>query len=111
MSYCPDHDPILIATSVTCGTCKAESYPVTAEWVTETLILASFDQTHEPGCRRRSTACGTILIDMAAPTNEIPHVIRPRICRGTTKAGTSCMAYAGKGSAYCATHDPARRAS
>ena len=55
---CPDCDPILLATSVKCGICKADSYPVGAEWITDTLILANFDQTHDANCPRRRTACG-----------------------------------------------------
>ena len=109
MRYCPDHDPILISTSVTCGSCKTESWPVDAEWITDRLILASFDQAHEPGCPRRATACGTILIDLDAAADEIPHVKRPRICKGETKAGTRCKNPAGKASSWCSAHDPARR--
>ncbi len=109
MSYHPDYDPILVATSATCGTCLAVSYPVAAEWITDTLILASFDQTHEHGCTRRNTACGTILVNLDAASNEIPHVGRPRICKGTTKAGTACRNHARKASAWCSSHDPARQ--
>jgi hypothetical protein len=43
--YCPDHDPILAAGCIACGTCGAKAFPVSAEWLGEDLILAAFDRT------------------------------------------------------------------
>ena len=56
-------------------------------------------------------ACGMVLINLDAETDEIPQVRRPRMCKGTTRAGTRCGNAAGKASAYCYSHDPARRAA
>jgi hypothetical protein len=107
----PGGDPILAAGNLRCGGCGALSYPVAAEWLTQGLILVSYDQHHEHGCARRS-ACGTVLLDRDAPTQEVPAVHRPRICRGTaTSTGQPCRAAAAPGSGYCYHHNPARRAA
>ena len=107
MSYCPDHDPLLLATSIICGTCKSESFPVDADWMPDGTILASFDAVHEPWCTRRPDFGMVLLVPGADPL--VPRVQRPRTCRGTTRAGRPCRNPAGKASAWCSSHDPDRQ--
>jgi hypothetical protein len=108
MSYCRDHDPILVAGSITCGECKAKSCPVTAEWLTDTLVLASYDQHHERGCSYRDTA-GVVLIDLDAASETVPAIRRPRRCRAiAASTGRPCRGYARPGSGYCPSHQAAQ---
>jgi hypothetical protein len=107
--YCPDHDPILLAGTLTCG-CGLMCYPVRAAWAGDGLILAEFeDHGYAPGCRaRRGTR--VVLVDLGAQSQEIPAVIRPRRCRAvaaTTRR--QCKSPARPGSAYCGWHDPERQ--
>jgi hypothetical protein len=107
--YCADHDPILHATSVTCGTCGTESWPTDAEWVTGTLVLVTYVGDHEYGCPNRRPI-RTVLLDLGQDNPVIPPVERPRRCRGTaTTTGQQCKHYARPGSGYCVHHDPQRR--
>ena len=103
-----DHDPILHATRVTCRTCGAESFPTDAEWITGTLLLA----TYEPGCERGCPWRGfpsTVLLDLGQDDLSIPAVERPRRCRGTAvSTGQQCKRYARPGSGYCSRHGPVR---
>lgn len=110
--YCADCDPILRATSIICGGCKAESFPIDAEWVSDRLILVTYDNTHEPYCQRRNSS-STIVADMdAAADKTFMWPARPRVCRAmAATTGKACRNPAGRGSAYCAQHDPARKAA
>jgi hypothetical protein len=110
-SCCPDHDPLLRATSLACNSCGRKSYPVTADWLTGTLILATFDQDHERGCTNRN-GCGTVLIDTTAEGETFQTPQRPRLCRAiATATGQPCRAVAQAGSGYCYNHNRARRAT
>jgi hypothetical protein len=108
--YCPDHDPILHATSVTCGGCRAESWPTDAEWITGKLVLATYAPEHEPGCPARR-APRTVLLDLGQDDQVIPALPeRPRRCHGTAASTRQqCRGYARPGSAYCLHHGPERR--
>jgi hypothetical protein len=106
--HCPGHDPLLIAGSTTCRSCGTVNYPASAEWMSGSLILATFDPEHEPGCTNRGNP-QTILIDLDAETQGVPGTPRPRRCRGTTAAGNACKAYPQPGSGFCGHHNPARR--
>lgn len=109
MTYCPDHDPILVAGFNTCRGCGAKSYPTDADWVGEELILATFTTTCQPGCSRRRDAARTVLLELGADP-VIPEVQRPRLCRAiASTTGRQCRGYAQPGSGYCHTHNPARR--
>src|SRR5215831_17459532 len=105
--YCPAHDPILLAGSLTCHPCGAVSYPVQAAWVGSGLILAEFEdhRDHRWGCPDRHAM--VVLVDLGAETQDVPAVIRPRSCRATAATtGRQCRSPARPGSAYCARHDP-----
>jgi hypothetical protein len=106
--HCADCDPILYAAPIACGECKAESWPVEAQWAASgTYILAAFESVHEPWCRRR-TKYGTVLLDICGD-GTLPQVRRPRRCRATASTtGQPCRAYAKPGSGYCHSHDQAR---
>lgn len=106
--HTPDCDPITAAGSLHCCACGELSYPLTAAWLTATLILVTFDQQHERGCPHR-TACGTVLLNADAAGPDIPFIDRPRFCRGTTTAGRPCRATPPAGSGFCRWHDPARQ--
>lgn len=105
-------DPILAAGRIVCGSCRRESFPLAAEWVDDTLILVTFEQNHSPACSRQSD-CGTVLVDLDADEPEVPYVPRPRMCRGVVRSSSQavrpCKRLAGRGSAYCVIHDPARQ--
>jgi hypothetical protein len=108
----PDHDPILLAGSLTCG-CGLVCWPVRAAWIGDglesVLILAEFeDHGYVPGCgARRGTR--VILVDLDAEDPEIP-AIRPRRCRATANTtGRQCRTPARPGSAYCGWHDTDRQ--
>lgn len=110
MTYCPNHDPILVAGYNTCGTCGATSYPTDADWVGEGQVLATFASTCQPSCPRRGPA-RTILLEFGADP-VIPEVQRPRLCRAiAATTGRRCRGYAQPGSGYCHHHNPARRPS
>lgn len=109
MSHCPDHDPLLVAASIICGACKAESFPADASWLPDGTILATYVNTHEPWCAKQPEF-GIVLLDPLSQDQLVPRVQRPRLCRETTKAGTGCKNPAGKTSRYCFAHDPARQA-
>jgi hypothetical protein len=103
--YCPAHDPILAAGSLTCG-CGLVCWPTRAAWVGVGLILAEFeDHGYATGCQaRRGTR--VILVSLEA----IPAVIRPRQCRATAaRTGRQCKSPARPASAYCGWHDPDRQ--
>jgi hypothetical protein len=106
--YCPAHDPILVAGSLTCS-CGAVSYPVRAAWIDGGLILAEFeDGGHCYGCPNRHAR--VVLVDTRAEAQEVPAVIRPRHCRAiAATTGRQCKSPARPGSAYCARHDPDRQ--
>jgi hypothetical protein len=104
---CQDHDPILHATYVTCGHCGARSWPTDAEWITGTLVLATYAPEHEPGCPWRGFPA-TVLLDLGQDDQAIPAVQRPRLCRATASStGRQCRGHARPGSGYCSHHDPA----
>jgi hypothetical protein len=109
VTCCPDHDPILLAASIICGTCKSESFPSDAGWMPDGTILVNYVTTHEPHCAKRPQF-GMVLL-VPGDSQLVPRVQRPRICRGTTKANRPCRNPAGKASAWCSSHDPARRAA
>ena len=106
MNYCPEHDPILMASPIICGQCEAKSYPAEADWVGEVGILATFTSIHERNCPERRDY-GTVLL---SPDGDvIPAVNRPRRCRAIAAGtGKPCRGYAQPGSGYCHTHNPAR---
>jgi hypothetical protein len=105
--YCADHDPIMAAGWVECP-CGSRSWPVEAEWVTGTLVLAAFDPEHEPGCPHRGFP-RVVLLDRSQDDLSIPPVDRPRRCRGiAATTGQRCRARARPGSGYCSSHGPAR---
>jgi hypothetical protein len=107
-----DHDPILHATSVTCGACGTESWPADAEWITGTLVLATFAPEHDRGCSWRGFP-ETVLLDIGQDNTAIPALPdRPRRCRGTAiSTRRQCRGYARPGSAFCASHGSVRRAA
>ena len=108
MARCREHDPILWAGFVRCG-CGGTSYPVTAEWITDWLILAAYDDVHERPCRQH---VGMVLVDVDAEAQAIPRVQRPRLCRAmAATTGQPCRAVARPGSGFCYSHDPARSRS
>ena len=104
--YCPAHDPILLAGSLTCA-CGLVSYPTRAEWIDDELILAEFeDHGYATGCQARRGG-KVVLIDLDAESQEVPGVIRPRHCRAiAATTGRQCKSPARPGSAYCGRHDP-----
>ncbi len=105
--YCAAHDPILEAGSLTCS-CGAVSYPVQAAWISGGLILAEFEDEHRYGCPNRHAR--VVLIDTRAESQDVPVVIRPRLCRAmASTTRRQCRSPARPGSAYCARHDPARQ--
>lgn len=111
MTRDPDTDPLLVAGRAKCGTCRRESFPLDAQWVDGRFVLVTYDQNHSPACSSRD-ACATVLLDVDAVDPHLPHAPRPRLCRGTVlqgrRRGQPCKCPAGRGSAYCAQHDPAR---
>ena len=51
-----------------------------------------------------------VLVDVDTECQEIPSVIRPRLCRAiASTTGRQCRHSARPGSAYCAWHDPDRQ--
>ena len=107
--YCPDHDPILHATYVTCGSCGARSWPADAEWMTATLVLATYAPEHEPGCPWRGFP-STVLLNLGQDDPAIPSLPGPRLCRGTAATtGRQCRQHARPGSGFCQYHDPTQR--
>lgn len=106
---CPDCDPATAAGYTTCGDCQACSYPLDACWITDRLILVTFEDGHTPECRGPGPR--TVLLDQDAEDETIPR-IPPRTCRGTVRTGSRrgqpCTKPAAAGSAYCAQHDPDR---
>jgi hypothetical protein len=106
---CPGHDPLLAAGTAKCHTCGAVNYPVAAEWMSGTLILAAFDPAHRRGCANRGHPVA-VLLDVGAADTGYYSPARPRRCRGTAATtGQPCRAYAMPGSGYCHSHDPAKR--
>lgn len=106
--YCPAHDPILEAGSLTCE-CGLVCWPTRAAWVSDGLVLAEFeDHGYAPGCGARRGS-RVVLVYLDAESQEVPAVIRPRRCRAvaaTTRR--QCKSPARPGSAYCGWHDPER---
>ena len=70
MAYCPEHDPILVATFI-CG-CGAKAYPVDAEWIGGALVLATYEQDCGCAWTGRWTAVVTAGQDgsMSAPPRD-----------------------------------------
>jgi hypothetical protein len=109
VTYCPEHDPILVAGYNTCTVCGATSYPTDADWMGEELILATFATACRPNCPRQRNPGRTVLLELGADP-AIPEVQRPRLCRAiASTTGRPCRGYAQPGSGYCHTHNPARR--
>jgi hypothetical protein len=109
--YCADHDPIICAGAVRCGTCGAVGYPREAEWVSESLILA----TYEAPCRHVKSR--TMVVDPASipyTDQELAKYVRGRRCAGHNARGRPCRSYARPGSDFCRAHQAhpaARRAA
>jgi hypothetical protein len=102
----PDRDPLLAAGSLTCHPCGAVSYPTDAAWIGGRLILAGFEdhRDHRWGCPDRHAR--VVLVDLDAESDDVPAVIRPRLCRAmATTTGQQCRHSARHGSAYCGQHD------
>jgi hypothetical protein len=103
-------DALLVAGHITCSACDEASYPTAAEWVTGTLVLASYDRHHARCCPIRPGPAGLVLLDLGQPDQTVPRVHRPRLCRATAvTTGQPCRAAALPGSGYCHHHNPARR--
>lgn len=103
-------DPLLTAGHITCGHCRTDSWPVAAEWFSDTLIAVEYDWQHTYGCPYRSQS-GVILLDSTSNNPYVPNAARPRLCRGTTRKGTPCKAWAQPESAFCHSHNPIRQAT
>jgi hypothetical protein len=57
VNYCPEHDPLLLAGHVVCGTCGRRGWPTDADWVDGRQLIA----TYPPGCDHQTG--GTWLVD------------------------------------------------
>jgi hypothetical protein len=107
--HCRNCDPMLRARSITCHSCKAISYPLTAAWVSDELILVTYDRTHGPGCPGRHGS-GTALIDDSLDGGDLAWPRRPRICRAVAvTTGKPCKSAARPGSAFCHSHQDRAR--
>jgi hypothetical protein len=92
VSYCADHDPILAAGYNTCGACRGRAWPVTAEWITDALILAAFGPVDgEPGCSGHHKP-RILLVDLDAEDNTIPRAPERTRAEVAQRCGTSCIA-------------------
>lgn len=85
-------DPLLAAGSVTCDTCRYQSFPSDATWLGDDLILA----TYPTGCTHIRTFTWLV--------KDGHHVPRPPRCDATTKAGTWCRARPLPQQPYCYVH-------
>jgi hypothetical protein len=105
------NDPMLAAASLLCGCgCGGESWPVRAAWVGDGLVLAEYEPAVYP-CHQRGGG-RVVLVDLGAGSEVVPAVIRPRRCRAVAATtGRQCRHPAGRGSAFCAQHDPDRQAA
>jgi hypothetical protein len=103
-------DPLLAAGHVTCSHCQWDSWPITAQWLTRTLLAVEYHWDHRYTCPYRNQS-GVVLLDTTAADQSIRPVHRPRICRGTTRRGAPCKAYAQPESAFCHSHNPVRQAA
>jgi len=111
-SWCPAHDPLILAGFLICGECDEVSYPVDAEWIDVTQILVAFEQAHAPRCPHQRQP-HLVLVDTMSADQSVPLVPQPRRCKGTVGSGPRrdqpCRNPAAAWSRYCAHHDPARK--
>ena len=107
-----DHDPILHVGYITCGGCKAESWPVEAQrWGTH--ILATFEIFHHERTCQARRQLGTLLIDPVNADPSVPKVQRPprpdtNRCKATTRAGDRCLNGLKDGD-FCGVHATRQR--
>jgi Family of unknown function (DUF5763) len=108
VSYCPEHDPLLLAASIICGTCKGESFPSDAGWMPDGSILATFASEHELWCTRKPDFGIILLVPGAGQL--VPRVQRPATppvaaawCTALTAAGVRCQ-FRAKGDGLCGVH-------
>lgn len=78
--YCHDHDPLIRAGSICCGTCGGLGYPTDAAWLDDGRILATFGAVCQHG-----PDGGTWIID---PAEYARH--RNKWCHRPTKDGGRC---------------------
>jgi Family of unknown function (DUF5763) len=95
--YCPDHDPIIVAGIVTCRRCQGCAYPVSAGWIDDRLILASFGpvdgESECPGSHKPRT----LLIDVCTDNTAIPQAPDRRSAQIAQWCGTTCTATTSSG--------------
>jgi hypothetical protein len=115
--YCPEHDPILaIPQPFRCGRCGTEAYATDAEWITGTLILATFEQEHRRDCGwpRQWGAVIDSSIDSDVPCPPSKNAGRARRhyreefrCTAPNAAGARCGNTARVRGGQCWVHGPA----
>ena len=104
-----DYDPLLVAASIICGTCGAESFPSDAAWLPDGTILADYVTTHQSWCSRRPQF-GMILLDPASESQAVPGRARSAVwCTATTGSGTLCS-FRAKADGLCRVHFAQREA-
>lgn len=101
MMSCLDQDPITVVGARQCGTCAAVGYPLDAMWISESLILV----TYEASCRHAKSE--TVVIDPSTIVTtelELAKYVRGRRCAGRNARRRPCRAYAQPGSDFCWSH-------
>jgi hypothetical protein len=101
MRPCLHHDPITVVGARQCGTCAAVGYPLDAIWVSDSLILVTYDAS----CQHVKS--GTVVIDPASIVTtdlELARYVRGRRCAGVNARRRPCRAYAQPGSDFCWSH-------
>jgi len=87
-------DPLIHAGHVRCSTCRTASWPTDADWISETLILASY----EAACEHATPH--TWIVDATAG----PDPAAALFCSGRTATGALCRNKPRPGTTRCHWH-------
>ena len=114
MNYSAEHDPILWAGAVNCLTCGRAAFPIDAAWAGDGVIIAAFARPcgHVPDEMQLIDlrAAGVRPDGRPAVLDHLAQYVTGRHCAGRNRKGQPCRAYAGPGSDYCHSHQPASAA-
>ena len=92
--FCAEHDPLIVAGYLVCDQCQECSYPTSAAWLDDRLIIATF-------------AAGCDHVDEHARVFDPAHLVPESRCVATTRSGRRCRNQARDPvERFCTVHAP-----